>query len=489
MSNKVTAYEAEKAHYQALFLKKSVHGRTGRAEEVRTTPLLSLAVKHAVDITVTTKKTQSSDTPTCDASDTTPATAQLLPEYGLVGFSVGSTPGIDQDEPIMLNTNAPNSTFICGSQGSGKSYTLSVMLDNCLSKVGRGVLCNPLAGIAFHYDKDSCGIAEAAYLCTRNIPVNVLISKSSAATGLLDRYLALQKTNPAAKQNLRVNTFVLQDRHLNIERMQRLMAFSEQEGTVPLYMEVVQRILRETAISGQKFSLKTFMEKLKKERFNPGQETMLNMRLQLLMSSMATKPNEMKVDLFRLKPGSLTVVDFSDPLIDQASACVLFDICLGLFKENRPASGLIVALDEAHKFMGTKSAATTQFTDRLLTTIREQRHNATRVIIATQEPTISEKLLDLCSTTIVHRFTSPAWFGAIKNHLGGASGMVASQEKQEETFNRIVDLDVGESLVFSPASFVCLEGGVPRKLGSNIMKMKTRMRLGADGGASVLASG
>lgn len=144
------------------------------------------------------------------------------------------------------------------------------MLENCLSKAGTGgVLINPLAGIAFHYDKDSCGIAEAAYLCIRNISVNVLISKSSAATGLLDRYLALlQRMEPAAKKkNLRVNTFVLQDRHLNTERMQRLMAFSEQEGTVPLYMEVVQRILRETAISGQKFSLKTFMEMLKSERF------------------------------------------------------------------------------------------------------------------------------------------------------------------------------------------------------------------------------
>lgn len=88
----------------------------------------------------------------------------------------------------------------------------------------------------------------------------------------------------------------------------------------------------------------------------------------------------------------------------------------------------------------------------------------------------------VCSTTIVHRFTSLGWFETIKNHLGGASGMVGSQEKQEETFNKIVDLDVGES-------FVCLEGGVPQKLGSRVMKMKTRMRLGADGGTSTLASG
>jgi len=55
-------------------------------------------------------------------------------------------------------------------------------------------------------------------------------------------------------------------------------------------------------------------------------------------------------------------------------------------------------------------------------------------------------------------------------------------------FERIVDLKVGESLVFSPSSYIGLknEGG-PEKLGSSVMKMKTRMRMGADGGRSVLA--
>ena len=35
-------------------------------------------------------------------------------------------------EPIMQNVHTPNSAFICGSQGSGKSYTLSCILENCL---------------------------------------------------------------------------------------------------------------------------------------------------------------------------------------------------------------------------------------------------------------------------------------------------------------------------------------------------------------------
>ncbi|KAK4891665.1 hypothetical protein LTR49_028655 [Elasticomyces elasticus] len=125
--------------------------------------------------------------------------------------------------------------------------------------------------------------------------------------------------------------------------------------------------------------------------------------------------------LLDLQPGTLTVVDLSNPFVDTATVCTLFDICLSVAKEKRPECGMVVALDEAHKYID-QSPAATNFTDGLLTTVREQRHIGTRVIISTQEPTISEKLLDLCSISIVHHFKSPAWFRSIRNHLGGGIG-------------------------------------------------------------------
>ena len=144
---------------------------------------------------------------------------------------------------------------------------------------------------------------------------------------------------------------------------------------------------------------------------------LLEIRFSLLESFLdLSKPKKGRGSVFAVQPGTLTVVDLTDPFVDASTARILFDICLKLFKNNRPACGLVVALDEAHKYMNASGAAMI-FTDRLLTTTREQRHNATRVIIAIQEPTISQKLMELCSITIVHRFTSPTWFTAIKNHL------------------------------------------------------------------------
>ena len=161
------------------------------------------------------------------------------------------------------------------------------------------------------------------------------------------------------------------------------------------------------------------------------------------------------------KPGQLTVVDLTDPVIDSDTACVLFDTCLSVFVAQTECSK-IVALDEAHNYMGEESSSAVKtFTDRLLKTIREQRHQKTRVVIATQEPTINTKLLDLCSITMVHRCTSPAWFSALKKHVGAlfATGMGADEGASErlgdaQVFDLIVRLRLGESLLFCPTAAV-----------------------------------
>ena len=150
---------------------------SGRLEEMRTAPLLSLAAKHAVDCTELDSDDSSASTNS--SSDEPPEI--VFPQYSLLGFQIGGHKHIAQHEPIMLNTNAPNSTFICGSQGSGKSHTLSCMLESCLLQDGGvGALTNPLGGVVFHYDVvGGNSVAEAASLSSRGIPIRVLVSPSN----------------------------------------------------------------------------------------------------------------------------------------------------------------------------------------------------------------------------------------------------------------------------------------------------------------------
>lgn len=70
---------------------------------------------------------------------------------------------------------------------------------------------------------------------------------------------------------------------------------------------------------------------------------------------------------------------------------------------------------------------------------------------------MSPALLDLCDVTIVHRFTSPAWFAAIKKHIAGASMGDESEHPAAfsgRLFQRIVKLKTGEALVFCPTALL-----------------------------------
>lgn len=151
------------------------------------------------------------------------------------------------------------------------------------------------------------------------------------------------------------------------------------------------------------------------------------------------------------------------------------------------------------------SAEASAFTDTLLGVVRLQRHLGVRVVISTQEPTISTALLNLCSVTIVHRFTSPEWLRILQHHLAGASencfalnpGPAWSEDDSEEgeaksLFTKIVRLGVGEALLFGPSAIVRTsvdhKGQVTvHQLGAKHLIVKVRARLTDDGGKSVLS--
>jgi hypothetical protein len=92
-------------------------------------------------------------------------------------------------------------------------------------------------------------------------------------------------------------------------------------------------------------------------------------------------------------------------------------------------------------------------TKSLLTLTREQRHLAMRVIISTQgkcshqtrslvltihptEPTVVPPvLLDLCTVSILHRFSSPSWWDHLAKH-------VSADISADDAFDRVVKLEV-----------------------------------------------
>ncbi|KAM0124285.1 hypothetical protein ACHAO1_011086 [Botrytis cinerea] len=463
-------------------------------------------------------------------------TESCFPQYGLLGGLSGklcqntTVSNNDQDPRIFFNIASPSSTFICGSQGSGKSHTLSCLLENCLFHSKASKLVNPLTGLVFHYDtfiSDKGGSpCEAAFLSSNpDITVRVLCSPANLYT-IKRVYSGL---------NVQIEPLRINESDLNTKRMLDLMAISQDDGPIPLYLHMVSRILRDMHIEQQEtetsFDYQSFKRRLMGTGMTSAQLGPLNQRLDTLESFMfkaqtgADQPYIRKVgsqgkekgegkestvgksgNNWTPKPGYLTIVDLSCPCVTPEGACSLFNICLSIFLEQHTNVGRIIALDEAHKYMNASAEAST-LTNTLLSTIRLQRHLGTRVVISTQEPTISPSLLDLSSLVIVHRFTSPAWLNSLKRHLAGAasnmlndddtssSDFPSSGEREHDAkslFSKIVKLTVGEALLFSPSAMIDVEvdsnGKMAlKRLGDGFIKIQVRMRLTIDGGKSVMA--
>ncbi|KAF8552600.1 hypothetical protein OG21DRAFT_1477686 [Imleria badia] len=419
-------------------------------------------------------------------------------QYGVIGevLSIRSKSGAYEpiDPRLYINTNTPFFAVICGVQGSGKSHTVSVLLENMftLKLNSIGTLCKPLAGLVLHFGEGGPGSrpSEAAWVgipsnSNPNIEtpfVRVYVSKSSMNT--------MKAVYEPLGKHVEVMPLLFNESELDAEAFLSMMAVGSAESA-PLYIQIVLTILREL---GETFSYQKFLYKLRQEKFNPAQTASLKQRLSLL-------------EISRFAAGKLTIVDPSDPFIDPGSACSLFEIVTRLFVRAEVGTGKVLVVDEAHKYLSTDREVA-GLTKSLLTLTREQRHLAMRVIISTQEPTvILPVLLDLCTVAIMHRFTSPVWWDHLVRH-------VSTDISTEEGFDKVVKLQAGEAIVFAPSGmgvFPDAESGTSKNVtginppsavgaarkppltlsqfGRRIILMKTRARVTKDGGTSILVLG
>jgi len=255
-----------------------------------------------------------------------------------------------------MNTNTPSSTIICGVQGSGKSHSVSVIIENSLISLSElGTLPRALSAVVFHLGAAQGGMhlpCESAFLgnpTSRNadnfpIPVKVLVSPSN----LLNMEKSYKDTGAE------IIPLYLSTNDLNCTRMMSLMHISESEG-IPLYMQVVQQILR--SMGNKPFDYNLFKKSLKEKQdteFTKGQNMPLELRLELLEAMLLECQPKKKVrGLISLKkhfsPQTVTIVDLTDPFINASSASALFDIALSLYLETEIPSGKLLILDEAHK--------------------------------------------------------------------------------------------------------------------------------------------
>ena len=88
---------------------------------------------------------------------------------------------------------------------------------------------------------------------------------------------------------------------------------------------------------------------MSKQRFSLTQLTALEQRLSLLNSYLEPLQDISTRRPKRFSAGQLTIIDLSDPFLDAASACALFEIMVRLFIRAEVDTGKVLVVDEAHK--------------------------------------------------------------------------------------------------------------------------------------------
>ncbi|KAI0265152.1 hypothetical protein BC834DRAFT_1033285 [Gloeopeniophorella convolvens] len=427
---------------------------------------------------------------------------QVINQYGVFGTIIdprqlrAPVDSWDDDSArLYLNTNTPFSALVCGVQGSGKSHTVSVLLENMFVAgcTALGQLVKPLSGLVLHVGEVGASAApcEAAYVSHSTIdnakppPVRVFVAPSS-----LKR---MQDTYRRLGGNVEVRPLFFSESELDAAAFLSLMAVSSSEGA-PLYMQTVLGVLREL---GDQYMYSSFMQKLeeRKKDMNPSQKAGLKQRLELLQTF--TRPGKQKraAGLFkalederRFASGMITIIDLTDPFVDAAMAGGIFEICLRLFQRADVDTGKVLVVDEAHKYL-SESNTSNGLTQALLSLVRQQRHMSMRVIVSTQEPTVvPSAFLALCSIVVMHRFSSSAWWEHLRKH-------VSAKMSSEEAFDTVVTLKTGEAIVACPTGLYMAQGPFDcakarlSHFGRDFFVARTRKRVTADGGVSLMAVG
>ncbi|PPQ99049.1 hypothetical protein CVT24_003609 [Panaeolus cyanescens] len=414
-------------------------------------------------------------------------------QYGVLGKAISAhhqdVVETFEDPRLYINTNAPFSAIICGVQGSGKSHTVSTILENMLISKFQpiGTLEKPLCGLVLHYGEGGNNALpnETAWLSTslsslvKGPQVKVYVSRSSLQT--------MKRVYARFEGKVVVEPLLLQNSELDAAAILSMMAVGSSESA-PLYMQIILSILRDL---GETFTYKRFMEKLEisKQKFNPAQMTGLEQRLSLLNAFLDTKVSTSKQP--RFKAGQLTIIDLSDPFLDSASACSLFEIVVRLFIRADVGTGKVLVVDEAHKYLSHDRTAS-GLTKALLELIRQQRHLGMRVLISTQG---KAHYIFVSFYTSDKSFSSPNWWQHLIQH-------VPTDFSHSDAFDKVVKLQTGQAMLLAASGIgvftaadasdarespdILASGKVLAHFGRRYLIIKTRKRITADGGGSIL---
>lgn len=305
---------------------------------------------------------------------------------------------------------------------------------------GINVLPAPLATVIFHYHKSDAYEPEFASAVQPNPKARevdrLLAEYGARPDGLRDMVLLVPQAKVEQRRSeypgILVQPIHFASSELGADGWKFLMGAV---GNDSLYVKQIVSIM-------QRSRGKLTLEKLKSELADADLSKGLRKLAETRISLAETYINDTARLGSVLRPGRTVIVDLRDEWLEQDDALGLFVVMMTIFgaakHEGKPFNKLMV-FDEAHKYI-TES----ELIGQVVGIIREMRHQATSVLIASQDPlSVPRAVIELTSLLILHRMTSPQWLKHLKGAIGALEGLSEAQ---------VGSLAAGESLVWAQRS-------------------------------------
>ena len=386
---------------------------------------------------------------------------EMTPQHGVLGKSGSHKVGLD--------LTGCNTISLFGVQGFGKSYTLGVIAEMAAASFpGINTLPSPLATVLFHYHKSDAYEPEFVTATSPNrkqTEVDRLLREYGARPGGLKDVVLLAPEAKVEQRRKEYPGITVEPIKFNAMELKGdgwkflLGAY----GNDALYLRQLSAILRRHR---DVLTIDKLREELRDADLSKAALRLAEDRLKLA---------EPYIDDARslgnlLRPGRTIIVDLRDEWIEKEEALELFVVMMRIFAAQKLDGhdfNKLLVFDEAHKYI-TES----QLIGQVVETIREMRHHATSVVIASQDPlSVPRVVIELSTVLVLHRMTSPQWLKHLKTAIVALDGI-------EE--GPLAALAPGEALVWAQRS-------TDKRFSQRPQKVTIRPRVTQHGGGTKTA--
>jgi len=341
--------------------------------------------------------------------------SRFTPQWGILGRL-----GSDQ---VALDLNGCNTLSLFGVQGGGKSYTMGTILEMAIRPLpGLNVLPRPLAGVVFHYNESQDYAPEFVSMAHPN-SVEAEVARlrdgyCGEPAALHDILILAPADKVSARQSefpgVKIEPIAFHPSELTIQDWRFLMGAVGNDSLYIRELNLIMRSLRDNiTVAGLEQAIDSSSLTDQGRRLA---------RLRLRFAEQFVRDGDRIRD--KLLPGRLIIVDFRDELVDTDEALGLFVVMLRVFAGatyQGQSFSKWIAFDEAHKYIRNPDLV-----DSVVQVIRQMRHQATSVLIASQDPpSLPVKIVELSSMVILHRMDSPNWLKHIQKAVTALGDLTA----------------------------------------------------------------